>query len=159
MRTTIAAIFMLSCGLSAACERREASPGAVAEEGCITASGTQFVLTDLESGSPLRRLDDRTEPSAGPKTEAYLLVGAENKLQGLVGQHVRVTGEIEPTQSAELRELTPMMRVGSNRPASTTGDERPEPHVRSEERVSLEVHQMRVQSVEPTGDTCEEFLN
>ena len=159
MRTTIAAIVMLSCGFSAACERRQVSPGAVAEEGCITASGSQFVLTDLESGSPLRRFDDRTDASAGPKTEAYLLVGAEDKLRGLVGQHVRITGEIEPTQSAELREVTPMMRVDSDHPAATTGDEEPEPEVSSEERLSLDVHQMRVRSVESTGDTCEEFLN
>jgi hypothetical protein len=158
MRTTITAIVMLSCGFAAACERREVSPGTVAEEGCITASGSQFVLTDLESGSPLRRLDDRTDPSAGPKTEAYLLVGGEEKLGSLVGQHVRVTGEVEPTQSAALRELTPMMRIDSNRPAATTG-ERPSPQVRSEARLSVEVHQMRVRSIEPTGDTCEEFLN
>jgi hypothetical protein len=159
MRTTIAAIVMLSCGFSAACERGQVSPGAIAEEGCITASGSQFVLTDLESGSPLRRFDDRTEPSAGAKTEAYLLVGGEDKLRGLVGKHVRIIGEIEPTQSAELREMTPMMLVDSDRPAATTGDERPEPQIRSEQRVSLEVHQMRVRSVKPTGDTCEDFLN
>jgi hypothetical protein len=159
MRTTAAAIIVLSCGLALACERREPAPGAIAEEGCITASGSQFILTDLESGSPLRRLDDKTEPSAKPTTEAYLLVGEEDKLRGLVGQHVLVTGEIEPTQSAELREVTPMKRIDSNRPAATAGDGKPVPQVRSEERLSLEVHQMRVQSVDATGDSCEEFLN
>jgi hypothetical protein len=158
-KTTVTAIIMLSCGLAAACDRREASPGAMAEEGCMTASGSQFVLTDLESGSPLRRFGDRTEPSAGPTTEAYLLVGPEHEFRRLVGQHVRVTGEIEPTQTAELRDLTPMVRVDPDRPAATTGNERPQPHVRSEQRVSLRVHQMHVRSIKPTGDSCEESLD
>ena len=50
-------------------------------------------------------------------------------------------------------------RVDSDRPAGTAGQEGREPRVGSEQRVNLGVHQMHVRSVDPTGDSCEEFLD
>jgi hypothetical protein len=74
-------------------------------------------------------------------------MNADDQLRNLVGKEVRVTGEAQPTQSAETREVTP--------PAPTaTAGETAEPKVSTVEDTKLDVHKMTVASVAPTGDAC-----
>jgi hypothetical protein len=114
----------------------------VNETGCLTASGGRYVLTALETGG-------------NAATEMYQLVGNEDELRRHVGREVRVTGDAEPSQVAELRDSAPSGSVGtagSNQTsAPAAGDEA---QVRTETSTRLETRQLRVATVTPTGDEC-----
>jgi hypothetical protein len=126
-------------------------PAPIIETGCLTGSEGRFVLTDLEPSGA-------TEVAS---TETYQLVGRDDQLREHVGKRVRISGEAEPAQVAETREVTP------SAPPATTGTgtagtrgraEEPagdaEPQVTTQAQTRLEVRTLRVASVTPTGDDC-----
>jgi len=102
--------------------------------GCLSASGDRFVLSHGDKDSS--------------KTLAYQLVNAEDQLRNLVGKEVRVTGEAQPAQSAETRELTPAA------PAATSGKPDTNATVTTVEDTKIEMQKLTVASVAPTGDSC-----
>ncbi len=76
----------------------------------------------------------------GPTTEAYLLIGDNERLRTLVGRRARDVGEADPAQVAEIRELTPMVRASAETTEviGTAGDN-DEPRVRTAQEIRLEV--------------------
>lgn len=109
--------------------------GAVQVDGCLSASGDKFMLASLDKDSS--------------KTTVYQLMNADDQLRNLVGRQVRVTGEAQQTQSAEVREVTPPA------PTATTGQSNAAPKVSTVEDTKLDVHKMTVASITPTGDSCQ----
>jgi hypothetical protein len=183
MRGTAAGAFVLCLGLAAGCggsnkdeqanaasddqKTAEGRPAPVTQTGCLTARGDQFVLTDLDRGT--------AGASDQATTETYQLIGNADELRQHVGKQVRVNGEAEPAQVAEVRETTP-----SGPQANATGTSgqsqagaQPQsgsapaqsgsaqmqgggntPQVSSQTETRLEVAKLRVQSVTPTGESC-----
>jgi hypothetical protein len=125
----------------------------VTETGCVTGSGGDFVLTDLEAaGEP--GLETR------PTTDAYLLEGDDDELRDLVGQRVRVSGAADPAQVANVRVLRPMTRVrsdASQAPLAPHGSQAPQsgPKVGVEQQLRLTVRDLDVRAVNSTGERCE----
>jgi hypothetical protein len=169
-RASVAGVFVLSLGLvvgcgggdkeanrdraSGAADEQSASagrPAPITQTGCLSSRDGQYVLTDLEPAA---------ESSSGqPATEAYQLVGNDEELRQHVGKQVRVAGEAEPSQVAEVRESTPPSQPGQQ--ATGTAGERPpaapqpgQPQVSTSTETRLEVARLRVQSVTPTGQSC-----
>lgn len=149
MRTKIGLLFIALLPTVAACGE---TPPAVTiiEDGCLTASGSQFVLTDLERAEPHPSLSHQRTIGTRPRstTEAYLLVDADDKLTKLVGKRVRVVGEADPAQVAEFHQMSPKVRirtVGSNDLTAAVSDYGV---------LRFEVHRLRVTAVNPTGDDC-----
>ena len=123
----------------------------IIEDGCLTASGSQFVLTDFERAEPHASLKHQRIIGTRPRstTEAYFLVDADDKLTNLVGKRVRVVGETDPAaQVAEFHQMSPKIRV---RPV---GSNDLTPAVSDYGVLRFEVHRLRVTSVNPTGDDC-----
>lgn len=139
-------VWVLYAGLTVACGRSEDAGNAVEspesidlsetvpteDTGCLTANGDRFVLSSPDA--------------QGPGTELYQLVGAEDELRKHVGKVVRISGEAEPPQTAELRQ-PPVPAAG------TAGDEA-KPTVATGMSLSLDVRTLRVIAVVPTGDVC-----
>src|SRR5690242_10917748 len=72
-------------------------PQPVDVRGCLTASGDQFVLTELQDASAAPK----------PTTETFLLTNAAVQkvdLRRYVGQQVEVAGEADPARVADVRE-------------------------------------------------------
>jgi hypothetical protein len=89
-------------GVNVACGPAPVPRSLVMETGCVSGTNNEFILTDLED-------------SGRPVTDAYLLVGAAEKLKAQVGRRVRVAGEADPAKVVDIRILQPTVRV---RPAS-----------------------------------------
>jgi hypothetical protein len=94
------------------------------------------VLTDIERGD-------------SPSTEAFRLEGNESELRPHIGQRIRITGDAEPAKVAVVRESTP---PSESAPAGTSGSG--EPTVRTETETRVEVRNLKVASIEPTGQSC-----
>jgi hypothetical protein len=120
-------------------------PAPVIETGCLTGDGDRFVLTELQSAADA----SGGATAARTTTATYQLIGNEDELRKHVGREVRISGEAPPPQVAELRESTP----GT---AGTTGEQSGQARVNTATQTRLEVAQLRVQSVTPTGDDCAE---
>ena len=120
----------------------------VEETGCLTASGDRFVLTALESGG-------------ATTTELYQLVGQEDELRKHVGKSVRVTGDAEPAQVAELRENSTAAPVATSGDAGKGQQNQAagQPQVQTQSQTRLETRQMRVGTVTATGDDCSAGTN
>jgi len=116
-------------------------------DGCLTSAGDQFVLTDVKA---------RGGAAVAPTTNAYLLlIGNDHQLRQLAGQRVRVIGQSDPMQIADIHEFTPMVRANpSNAPVGTSGRAASEPRVGDDYHLRVEVHRMRVGAVIPTGQRC-----
>jgi hypothetical protein len=130
-------------------------PRLIIAEGCLTAAGDRFVLTELEGGVPGPTVADRSgaRPWAAnePTTEIYRLVDMEKRLRPLVGQRVEITGEAEPEQVVDTREISPWVTPLNERPIGTADRE---PHVSAITTTRIEISDLRVRSVRPTGDRC-----
>jgi hypothetical protein len=141
-------IAMLPAGLTAC--TKAPRPITIIEDGCLTASGSQYVLTDLERAEPHPSLSH--QPTGGtrprPTTEAYMLGGADEKLSNLVGKRIRVVGEADPAQVAEIHQMAPKVRSRMARSNDVA------PAVSDYGVLRLEVHRLRVTSAYPTGDDC-----
>lgn len=116
--------------------RSGARPEPAIVEGCLTAADDRFVLTQLRG----------EQEGTRPTTETYQLINADDELRPHVGRVVRVSGEAEAPDVANLREAVPNI----SEPAGTSGDA----EVSTQESTRLEVARMRVISVTPTGDGC-----
>lgn len=137
------------------------APTLVTVKGCLTASGDQFVLTDLQAGAAgdaARREQGGANPvaHAQPTTESYQLVGDADELRKLVGRQVQVSGPAEPPKVAEVREMTPPSEPSSA--TGTSGAPAPakpgEPQVATTTETRLEVTQLRVESLTDMGEPC-----
>ena len=105
-RTGIWCVVGLSAALAASCNRsgldestletnavvgeEQGRPQLITADGCLTASGDRFVLTELQA----------EEGSA----EAYRLVGRDEDLRAHVGKRVQISGEAEPEQIVDIRQ-------------------------------------------------------
>jgi hypothetical protein len=183
-RSSAAGILAICLGLTAACgggnkdadnanatagsdqKTADARPAPITQTGCLTARGDQFVLTDLQRGT-----ESGTEQAA---TQTYQLIGNEDELRQHVGQQVRVNGEAEPAQVAEVRESTPpaaqggatgtagqqpqaggtQPQAGAQSQTGTQSQSGTQPQVTAETETRLEVTKLRVQSLTPTGSSC-----
>ena len=131
-RTGILGASCLCLGVALGCDR----PAPIAETGCLTASGDQFVLTALETSGP----------EGSTQTETYQLVGEEDELRSFVGQAVHVTGRARVPEVAEVREVSPASPVG------TSGGG--EAKVETESQARIETAKLYVQSVAPAEGDC-----
>ncbi len=77
-----------------------------------------------------------------------MLIGADERLAPLVGRRVRVVGEADPAQVAEILQMSPKVPIG------TSGSNDVKPAVGDYGVLRLEVHRLRVTSATPTGDDC-----
>jgi hypothetical protein len=123
-------------------------PALVLETGCLTASGDEFILTDLESAGG-------TSQEPAPVTEAYLLEGADDELAEHVGRRVHVTGEASSPRVVDIRLLEPMVRArpaqGSIHADSPTSAE---PTIKITQKVRLELSHVLVRAVDPADESC-----
>ena len=111
-------------------------------DGCLTAAGDRFVLTQLDKGVA----------GGEAETETYRLVGMEEQLRPLVGQHVEVTGTAEAEQVVDIRESSPPPATApGGQPRGTSGAE---PQVSTVQSTQLAVSDLRVSSVRGRGDQC-----
>jgi hypothetical protein len=126
-------------------------------EGCLTAANDRFVLTELRPGVPGPVVAAREgEPLAAaprPTTEAYRLIGMHDQLAPLVGQRVQVTGAAESEKVVDIRESAPATapRGAEGGTARPTADSK----VRTQESAHIDIHDLQVRSVAPTGDRCD----
>lgn len=118
-------------GLPPASESASGNPQAITATGCLTQAGDRYVLTELRSA----------EQGGAATTETYQLVNLEDQLRQHVGKQVRVYGQADPPQSAEVRSLEP---------AATTG----QAQVDTESRTRLETRTLRISTVAATGGAC-----
>ena len=149
MRTKIGLLLIALLPAVGACSETP-RPVTIIEDGCLTASGSQFVLTDLERAEPHPSLNHQRLVGTRPRstTEAYVLVGADEKLTNMVGKRVRVVGEANPAQVAEFHQVSPKVRI------RTVGSSDLAPAVSDYGVLRFEVHRLRVTSANPTGDDC-----
>jgi hypothetical protein len=173
-------VFALCLGLTVACGggkdeteiaerdpevsgRGDNRPVPVTETGCLTAAGDRFVLTSLQGGAAGGAQGQAQQGSGTPTaqrgqstTESYQLIGDEEQLRPHVGKQVRVSGEADAPKVAEVRESTPPTDAGGA--TGTAGQAEPakpgEPQVATSTQTRLEVTQLRVQSITPTGEAC-----
>ena len=126
----------------------------VTVEGCLTASGDRFVLTDLERAvaAPDVSQRDGSAPAAAPEptTETYRLVGSDARLRDLIGRRVEVSGEAEPEKVVDLRRSSPPMEPRNDGGADVS----PDPTVGIVESARIEISDLRVVSVSDAGAPC-----
>lgn len=79
----------------------------------------------------------------------YQLINADDQLRSLIGKEVRVSGDAQPVQSAESREVTPPAA-----PAATSGRPDGDAKVSTVTDTKLDVHKLAVNAVSATGDAC-----
>jgi len=125
-------------------------------EGCLTASGDRFVLSELDRGKPGPRVaaqqGERPAAEEEPTTESYRLVGMDDTLRPLVGQRVEITGASEPEKVVDVRESAPATAPAGERAAGTSGSD---PQVSTVQTTRLEISDLRVRSVQATGARCD----
>jgi hypothetical protein len=140
----------LSAALAASCNRsgldestletnvvvgeEQGRPQLITADGCLTASGDRFVLTELQA----------EEGSA----EAYRLVGRDEDLRALVGKRVQISGEAEPEQIVDIRQST----EGPAAPATGTSGTIAEVDTTTTSRI--EVHDLRVRTIAAIDEPC-----
>jgi hypothetical protein len=136
--------------LMMACGRKDDAPMAlILETGCVTASGDEFILTDLEPGG--------SQSSRRPTTEAYLLSNADDALEEHVGERVRVTGDTSIPEVVNIRMVEPLYRARPDNgvvPATSNANQAEQPRVGVADQIRMKVGDLQVRSVEPTGDRC-----
>lgn len=132
-------------------------PRPVIVEGCLTASGDRFVLTELDRGTQGPRVaareGERPAAEEEPTTESYRLIGMHDELRPLVGQRVEITGASEPENMVDVRESSPPRDARGGRATGTFGTE---PRVSTVQTTRLEISDLRVKSVRGTGAACGE---
>lgn len=117
-------------------------PQPLTATGCLTASNGRYVVTALD------------DTAATPTTVTYQLSGGdESDLQQHVNREVRIAGEADPPQIADVRDIgTPAVGTGGS--ADANGANGVDPQVRTQQAMRFEVRHVKVSSVTPTGDEC-----
>ena len=149
-QAALCGLFGLCVSLSIACGGSEAErdevkenefdiseSAPIVETGCLTSAGDRFVLTALEGGG-------------NAETELYQLIGHDDELRKLVGREVRVTGDAGSAQVAQIEQ--PATATGAAGTAGSAGGSKAQ--VRTEADTRIETRQLRVVSVNATGDNC-----
>jgi hypothetical protein len=129
-RARILGAWFVCLGVTIGCDQ----PTAIAETGCLTADGDQFVLTSLD-----------TSEGGSAETETYLLEGEKDELRALVGRAVHVTGRARVPQVADVRE------VSSASPVGTSGNGA---KVETASQTRIETSKLFVASVAPVEGDC-----
>jgi hypothetical protein len=120
--------------------------------GCLTASGDQFVLTELQDASAASK----------PTTDTFLLTNAAVQkvdLRQYVGREIEVAGEADPPRIADVREgeaTTPAATTGQRDQGAVReeGRDHPVAKVGTEEEARFDYRKLAVSSVTPTGNAC-----
>ncbi len=163
MKHAIHAAILCAAASVVACGAGNQDPAEMKSEvevtGCLTGTGDEFVLTEL----------DRAETGttiAAPSTESYRLIGDASVFRQHVGRQVRVSGMADTPEVAIVREAAPA--VAASPGVGTSGSEStgtsagqapaagagPTPKVATEQQTRLEISSLRVRSVAPTGSSC-----
>jgi hypothetical protein len=158
-RAILFSVIALSAAVGIACEAGqppvEEQKAEIEVIGCLTGSGDQFALTELE------RSDANTNTVA-PATETYQLVGDNNQLRQHVGKQVKVAGMADTPTVAIVRESSPAAPAVPPA-AGTTGEQsaaaaRPDPaagpKVSTQEQTRLEVARLNVRTISVVADRC-----
>ena len=155
-RAAIAGLWVCCLTTAFACRDADPPPVPILEEGCVTASDGEFILTDLHPGERNEKLEHTLPdaPRPRPTPEAYLLLGADEKLRPLAGRRVKVAGEAETGHVAELRTINPMVRARPAPQEDAAPSAEATPKVGTGYQLRMEIHLLRLISVEPTGDPC-----
>jgi hypothetical protein len=125
------------------------NPKTTIARGCLTGDGGQFVLTNLDQAAPgAEKPELASEPVAA--TESYRLLGMDDRLRSFVGQRVEVTGDSQPEGVVDFVSATPAAAPNNG----STGTSGSEPKVSTASRARVEIHELRVHSVNPLGDKC-----
>ena len=136
---------------SKSAESNLVNPKITIARGCLTGDGGQFVLTNLDQAAPppsAQKSESTGEPVAA--TESYRLVGMDDRLRSFVGQRVEVTGDSQPDGVVDLVSATPAAAPANG----TTGTSGNDAKVSTASRARVEIHELRVKSVNPLGDKC-----
>ena len=152
-RAALFGVLSLSIGFGIACGGRSdaerdgddndfsiAGSSPIIKTGCLTSAGDRYVLTALEGGG-------------GAATELYQLVGEEDELRSLVGREVRVTGDAEPGQVAQINEPSQSTPVGTSGAGSGN-----QAQVTTQAETRIETRKLRVATVAATGGECAEAV-
>ena len=153
-RTGIWCVVGLSAALAASCNRlsleestlegnavvgeEQGRPRLITAEGCLTASGDRFVLTELKTAN------------GSAEAEAYRLVGRDEDLRAHVGKRVEISGEAEPEQVVDVRQST----EGIDASAPATGTSGTTAEVDTTTTTRIDVHDLRVRTIVATADPC-----
>lgn len=119
-------------------------PEPITATGCLTSANGRYVVTSLDS------------TAAVPTTVTYQLSGAaDSDLEKNVNREVRLSGEADPPQVADVRQA-PTPAVGTSGETGKPGGQPqdPGPRVRTQESMRFAVRDVKVLSVTPTGDAC-----
>jgi hypothetical protein len=133
-------------------ENKLVNPKMTLVRGCLTGNVDQFVLTNIEQSSGATSGAQTAAPPLAT-TESYRLIGMDDQLKGFVGQRIEVTGDSVPDQVVDLVSATPAHPPASSS-AGTTGTDA---KVSTASRARVEIHELRVGSVNPLGDKCPGF--
>lgn len=130
-------------------------PQPMVVEGCLTASGDRFVLTELAPGAPGPTAAEQRGEVAGakpePTTETYRLVGMTDELRPHVNQRVEISGEAEPEHVVDMRRVSPPLEAQGTPAAGTSG---PDATVTTVEAARIEISDLLVRSVRALGQPC-----
>ena len=158
----------LLCGalaLAAACGTPGPTAVVITEEGCVTGSRGEFILTSLQPGVPHPGLEH--EPASQvpqPTSEAYRLIGGDDQLRDLTGERVTVTGEADPARGVQIRMMSaptpPRDDAGTPAAGSTDPDAggAPDVTVDTGTQVRLELHDLDVLTINSSGTPCSTLL-
>ena len=118
-------------------------PQTVNASGCLTSANGRYVVTALD------------EAGTVPTTVTYQLAGGDQAdLQKHVNREVRIAGEADPAQVADVRDVgTPSVGTTGERsqpPATGAG----QPEVKTQQSMRFEVRTVRVSSITATGNEC-----
>jgi hypothetical protein len=134
------------CVLMAAACGPEEPVALLTETGCLTASGSEFILTDLEpAGTRDAQPGSERTRASSPTTEAYLLNGPVDELAPLAGRRVRVAGEAGPPERTVIRILQPLRFVDSEADQAQVG---------VQQIVRLDVNELLVRSISAVEGEC-----
>jgi poly(3-hydroxybutyrate) depolymerase len=118
--------------------------------GCLTKGpNNTFVLTPTDAGDPLSSSVASKTRDVVP-TYTYRLTAGQN-LDAQVGQNVSATGKIDPHAKGKAEVEDTRETAGSPSSATPKGKT---PTVKTETKAKIEVRQLIVQSVTPTGTAC-----
>jgi hypothetical protein len=119
-------------------------PEPISTTGCLTGSNGRYVVTALD------------DTAAVPTTITYQLSGGDQaELQKHVNREVRIAGEADPAQVANVREIgTPAVGTTGDRADAAPKADGVNPEVKTQQATRFSVRTVKVSSVTPTGDPC-----
>jgi hypothetical protein len=152
MRSLICLTLFLSLAVPG-CARNQTKATANKDQievtGCVTSNpeSNQFVLT--ANANALSRATGRAAAGEA-ETYSYQLVSGTN-LQDYVGREVTVKGIIE----GHGKDVDFQEKEKTVLPETKSGDKDVTPAIKTKEEIELQVEQLRVDSINPTGSPCQ----